>query len=50
MEKRILETTEPIDTKCEWCEGTKIKAVKQGPYVHHICKNKKCAHEWDKVK
>jgi len=32
---------------CEWCGGKKVKQHKQGPYLHFICQNGSCRHEWD---
>jgi len=34
-------------TSCEWCGYTDIKRVKQEPYIHLICQNPTCHHEWD---
>lgn len=35
--------------ECEWCHGSAVDEVPQGPYLHCICRAPGCGHEWDRV-
>lgn len=42
----------PQPRKCDWCGSTEFTKSREGcygNYVHCICSNPDCCHEWDIV-
>ena len=47
-----LARKEDSELQCSWCGNTNIRistAYTNENFIHCICRNRACAHEWDKV-